>query len=129
MKSKEFKSVEEALEIFEKSAVLYSNALTKGNSRTANKNFDICINCVLYLHEHGQIKKLHPLLKHEDPGVRLKSACILLPFYRQESENVLSEIANGNYYPLTSFNAEMTLVQWKKGNLISPWEWDSQKIC
>ena len=81
MENKEFKSIDEAIAKFEESAKKIEIALSKGDARTANKNYDRIRRCTLYLHEHGQIEKLHPLLKHEDPSVRLESAYILLPFY------------------------------------------------
>ena len=74
-------------------------------------------------YDHHIHHDLHYLLKvylnDVDVRVRESTAFALLNYFPVECEKVLSEIANGEY-GIISFNAEITLSEWRKGHLIFP---------
>lgn len=59
-------------------------------------------------------KVMMPLLEHRDPQVRLSAACLLLRFDVESAVPVLQALTKIMHQEI-SFNAEMTLRQWEKG--------------
>lgn len=123
---KKIQSVEEAVQLFEESSIIQSHAQDVGDSKTYNKHYPRKMGCIMYLHEHQQLKALYKLLSHENAHVRQSAAFALLPKYTKECEKVLAEIADGNY-GIESFDAKMTLQMWLSGELVIPYQQESKR--
>ena len=113
---KTIENVEEALRLFEENSIKQAQTLEIGNYKLGNKCFDNIMKCLSCLYKQGKLDLLEPFLSHENAGVRETAAYAYLSVCPQKGEDVLSEIANGNYGFL-SINAEMTLKEWKEGRL------------
>lgn len=118
---KRIDNVEEALKLFEENTIKQAQTFETGNFKVGNKCFDNQIRCLSYLHKQGKIEMLEPFLSHENPGVRESAAYAFLSIHPQRAEEVLSEIATGNY-GFHSINAEMLLKEWNDGNLVFLYE-------
>jgi hypothetical protein len=109
-------SQEEALKLFEENSIKQAQTLETGNFKLGNECFDNKIKCLSYLYKTNGMGMLEQLLSHENVGVRESASYAYLSVCPQKGEEVLSEIANGNY-GIHSFNAEMILKEWKKREL------------
>lgn len=90
-------------------------ALEQGNARIANKYYNEIYDIVEVMRKDNKMECLKPLLEYDDDSVKLLTAFYLLPIYTDESESVLEELSqNGGEL---SFEAGLTLSEWKKGNL------------
>lgn len=109
------KDIETALDIFESSAVKEVEATDIGDFKTVNKCYSKIAKSVTFLKENNALDKLEHFLISPSVGVRLWSACYLLPVKETKAIKVLEEIAKctGIY----SLNAETTISEWRKGNL------------
>lgn len=103
------------LNAFEQAASKFSEATIEGNARVANRNFDKIEKIVSYLKENDSLDELRMFLKHDVIGVRMLAASYLLSKYEKEASYVLEEISNGK--GMIPFIVEMTLKEWRKGNL------------
>lgn len=112
---KKIKNVKEALELFESAAMERSEALKMSNSKKANRNYDKMAIIVKYLRENKSLHELAVFYQHPDICLRSSAAAYLLPLYEEKSIDVLQEIAEMK--GIEGFNAEMTIKEWKKGNL------------
>ena len=108
-------SVEQALSLFEKYAIIRGNALNEGNSRIANKCYDKLRKITTYLKKEKQLSQLSTFYNHHNLHVRSVAAAYLLPIFEEKSIKVLKEIAKLHVFG--SFDAEMTIKEWKNGNL------------
>ena len=113
---KTIKSQEEALRLFEENSIKQAQTLETGNYKLGNRCFDNKIKCLSYLYKTNGMGMLEQLLSHENVGVRESASYAYLSVCPKKGEEVLSEIANGSY-GIHSFNAEMILKEWKKGEL------------
>ncbi len=113
---KTIKSVEEAISLFEENSIKQAQTMETGDYKVGNLCFDNKIKCLSYLYEHEKLELLENYLSHENVGVRETAAYAYLSICPQKGEEVLSEIANGDY-GFHSINAEMTLKEWKGGRL------------
>lgn len=104
-----------ALEIFEEAATSHSNAIETGDYKVANKSYDRIIVAAAFLKQEGKIRLVSKFLNHASSGVRSWAAAYLLPIQEQDAIRVLESVAKGK--GLLSFEAEMTLSEWRKGNL------------
>ena len=116
-------NVDEALQLFEEQTTLGGLAQDKSDFKLFNKYQDKTNKCIVFLYHQQQLKALFKYLSHNNPYVRLMAAYALLPFYEEESKEVLCEISMGNC-GLTSLSAEMILKQWADGKLKFPYQAD-----
>jgi hypothetical protein len=84
------------------------------NSKIANTAYANIVKAYEHIKSQNGFEKMKVLLEHKNTSVRSWSARYLLNTYEKESLKVLEEIAKGNLF---AFAAEMTIVEWKKGNL------------
>lgn len=98
-------------------AIEQGKALEIGDSKTVNKFYDKIIKTIKKLKELGPeaILKLEPYLNEENDHVAVCVAYDLLPYKTAEAEATLLRISQKG--GLVSFDAEMTLKEWRKGNL------------
>lgn len=113
---KTINSIEEAIRLFEENSVKQAKTMETGDYKVGNLCFDNKIKCLSYLYEHGKLELLEKYLSHENVGVRETAAYAFLSFCPQKGEEILSEIANGDY-GFHTITAEMTLKEWKDGKL------------
>lgn len=118
---KTISSIEEAIRLFEENSVKQAQTMETGDYKVGNQCFDNKIKCLSYLYEHGKLELLENYLSHENVGVRETAAYAYLSFCPQKGEEVLSEIANGDY-GFHTITAEMTLKEWKDGKLRQGWQ-------
>ena len=111
------KDIVAAKALFVEAAIKHAEATKEADYKTGNKNFLKKIAAVSYLKEHNSIHELLQYLNHNDVGVRLAAATYLLPQYEEKGIKVLEEIAKIAGPP--SFDAKMTLREWRNGNLKS----------
>lgn len=109
------KNIDEALSLFEKAAIEQGEAIKLGKHKKANRNYDKMKNVVIYLRNNESLNRLSIFYVHPNVSVRTWAASYLLPLYEKESIRVLKEIVKMNI--LGSLDAEMTIKEWKKGNL------------
>ena len=89
--------------------------LQNGDSRKGNQCYDKLVEISIDLREQGKLIELESLLGDPDDGTKFEAASILLTIDNKKAEEVLGEIAKKN--GSIAFTAEMTLQQWKLGNI------------
>lgn len=107
-------NLKEALKFFEDAAIKRGEAIREGHSKIANRNYDKMTDIAKYLRANNSLHELSIFYIHPDIALRL-SAAYLLPVYEKESIKVLKEVAKMD--GIESLNAEMTIKEWKNGNL------------
>ena len=107
-------SLEQALELYEKNSEWHGIGSNEGNRNMCNLAYSNLRTCYYYLKERNMVNLLEILLQHEDCSVRLWSAYALLPVTK-EAKEVIEKISKKN--TIIGFDAEMTLIEWKKGRL------------
>lgn len=115
MEAIKIENVEEALKLFEDAAIKQSDASNNGKSKIANRNYDKIVSSISYLKNNDSLKELTRFYEHSNVFVRIWAASYLLPLYERKSLKILKEIADRNV--LGSLEAEMTIKEWKNGNL------------
>lgn len=92
-------------------------ALETGNARVANRYYDKIADIIDKLKEENtkELMKLKPLLEHEEVSVRFTTAFYLLQIIPEDAERILEDISQTRNR--SSFEAEMTLREWRKGNI------------
>ncbi|RVT98131.1 hypothetical protein EOD41_17320 [Mucilaginibacter limnophilus] len=108
-------TIEETIKLFSLEAEKKAQANEVGDSKTANKSYDKTIKAVKVLKSNGSISSLLPLLNDNRLAVRMTAAIFLLSKYENISLPVLEAIASSE--GILAFTAEMTITEWKKGNL------------
>lgn len=116
-KGEYMKNIDDMIEEYIQLTISRGEALEEGNSKKANKQFDKIrkIEKELKLDSDLYVKYFEPLLEHENDYVKVNAAYSLLPLTTKKSEKVLAELSKKR--GLMAFEAEMTLQEWKKGNL------------
>ena len=101
-------------------AINHGEATNKGDHKKANKCYEKLIEAYLQIRNSGEnwIDEFIELLLHENDSVKCWSATHLLKYREQEAIKTLKELNTGK--GITSFDAEMVLEEWKKGNLKLP---------
>lgn len=112
---KKIDNIQQALDLFEKYSISQGKALDVGNSRVANYNYDRIEDVVRYLREKKELSRLSVFYTHSNAYVKLGAAAYLLPVFEKESLKVMKEIVKTK--GILSLDAEMTIKEWKKGNL------------
>jgi len=109
------KDIQTALEIFEDACIKHSDASEQGDYKTGNKYHSKIISAIAFLKSKNAISNLKGYLSSPFDGVRLWAACYWLPVNEQEGIKVLEEIIKSP--GINSLTAEITLSEWRKGNL------------
>lgn len=113
---KKINTIEEALSVFENNAILYSEATETGEYKVVNKSHDTIRKCINFIREQNKMDLLLNFLDHENSSVRLWAAYALLPIYTKKCEKTLKDIRKKDK-GIIGGDAELTLKEWKKGNL------------
>ena len=112
---KAIKDLSAAITLFKEAAAKQAQGTEIGNSKMANRNYDILINIINYLKQNDSLDKLLELLEDQNVGVRIWAAAYLLPIHEKEATMVLKEIEKGS--DIHSLDAETTLSEWRRGNI------------
>ena len=115
METMKIENVDEALCLFEEAAIKQEEAVRSGKSKIANRNYDKIKSIVIFLKNNKSLGRLAAYYVHPNLSVRAWAASYLLPLYEKESIRVLKEIVNMKTFG--SLDAEMTIKEWKNGNL------------
>lgn len=107
--------IETALQMFEEASIIQVQSSENGDYKTGNKNYDKIVNAVSFLKKNNSIDSISYYLDHKSIEVRLWAACYFLPIDEKKAINVLKEITKQQGIIATT--AEITLTEWKKGNL------------
>lgn len=101
-------------------AIAHRDASATGDYRTANREHEVLARTYRELRSLGNRGEtaLESLLRHQDARVRAWAAAHALEFAPDLAEPVLQELVNTG--GLLGFGAEMTLSEWRKGNLRFP---------
>ena len=89
---KPLNNISSALNLFIESAKEHTLATEEGNYRKGNKNYYLIVEAISYLRNNNSLTELKPLLNNSYIGVRLWTACYLLPVF--EKEQIYSKIPN-----------------------------------
>lgn len=107
--------LEKVLGDFENSAKLHGECTENGDYKTGNKSYKSLISSIDFLKDNNLLVKLIPFLNSPYLGVQLWASTFLLKVEEKLAVEKLEEIeCASNAY---SFTAEMTLKEWRKGNL------------
>ncbi|WP_024293808.1 DUF2019 domain-containing protein [Lacrimispora indolis] len=87
-----------------------------GDSKNGNKQYKVINSIYLLLKKEKRLNELLELLNHDDPYVRSWAAGYTLQISPVNAEKTLEELSNIKGRPV-AFNSEMTLREWRKGNL------------
>ncbi len=108
--------IEVAIQQFTKAAEIHAKSTEIGDYKTGNKNYDFIVNSIKELKNLNAIDALLPYLNdNQNVGVRLWAARYLLKKCECKAIQVLKEVMQKG--DIHSFDAEMTLEEWNKGNL------------
>lgn len=107
--------IKKALDLFEKACIKHSEATEQGDHTTGNKYYITITKMAAFLKSENAISDLNDFLSSPFVGVRLWAASYWLAVNEQQGIKVLEEIINSS--GIHSLTAEMTLKEWKKGNL------------
>ena len=107
--------VSQELHNFIEACIRKGEAEEVGDSRKGNKQYKTIHSVYLRLKDNNLLSELLPLLDHENAYVRLWAAAYTLQVSQPTAESTLKSLANlkGNI----GFVAEMTLREWKNGNI------------
>lgn len=102
----------------EESAIVWGNALREGKHRTANKHNSAITKIAKKFKKDKNLgaSVLIPLLKHPEPSVRLLASVhsLELGIQVQESESILTKIADDPSIKIIRLMAQINLSEWKK---------------
>lgn len=110
----------ELLDIYVEAAITHGQSTLSGDKGANHKAYDVITGVYCELRKRGDqsISALLSLLDHEDRSVGTWAASHVLEFAPEQGELALERIAKTG--GLLAFNAEMTLSEWRKGNLKFP---------
>lgn len=93
-----------------------------GDSKNGNKQGKIIISICIQLKNENRLHELLSLLDHEHPQVRFRAAERTLLSFPDRAERVLEELSilHGIQFGQIGFVSQITLQEWKKGNLKFP---------
>ena len=123
MKSVELENMdtESLVRDYREAAALQWTNIFRGKSKAAHKHSEKVMRIYSELRRRGDDARqaLLPLLKDEDPGVRLWAAAHALQFAPNDAEPVLVDLVERPQGP-TATIARYTLQQWRDGTLYFP---------
>lgn len=93
---RKIKDIETALAVFEEASIKQTEATEEGDYKTGNKCYNEITKAVEFIKNEGAVENLRQFLSHTSIGVRMWSACYLLPVDEKEGEKVLKEIAKSS---------------------------------
>lgn len=108
-------TTENVFKRLEEVSILYNLSNLEGNYKVGNKCYHEIIKIVKFIKKNNLLDRFKNYLSSNEIGVRIVVATFLLPYYEDESLQILKNISNGN--GIIATNAEIIISEWKKGNL------------
>lgn len=108
-------TLDDALSVFEQSAIEHGEATKEGNFKVGNKAYDRMIKAVSFIRANGSNTDLLPFLEHTDINTRISAAAFIIHDHQQQAVSVLEEVRNRN--DIFAHTANLVLSQWKAGRL------------
>lgn len=101
-----------------------------GDSKNGNRQGKIIISISILLKKENRLHELLDLLDHEHPQVRFRAAEKLLYIAPSRAEKTLEELSRLKRGQLgaVAFVSQITLQEWRKGNLKFPTEETLKRI-
>lgn len=101
-----------------------------GDSKNSNKQWKNIISICIQLKNENRLNELLVLLDHEHPQVRFRAAEKTLLSFPAKAERVLVELSTlrGLQFGQIGFVSQITLEEWRKGNLKLPNEETLKRI-
>jgi len=122
MKKHEINKAElvDLIKAYSEAAKIQGQATENGDYKTGNKASDLIAAIYSELRNRGieAQRALLPLLKNDDPGVKLWAASHALDFSPIDGESVLESLISVGYF--LGLCAKTTLDEWRKGRLRFP---------
>lgn len=110
------KNLEEALICFKENAIIHGECTQNGDYKRGNKSHKNIINAIKYISAEHKYEIIEPLLEDNNLSVRIWAAYALLHVNTPKAVKALKEIVKTDS-GIMGFNAEMTLDEFKKGNI------------
>lgn len=107
--------IEQVIEKFIYSSIMYGEAIKSANSRKANKYSKIVRTIRKELIINGKVQLLLPYLKHDNDYVKLSVASGLVFIQPEESIKILENLKRKG--GLLGFEASMFIEEYRKGNI------------
>jgi hypothetical protein len=106
-------------------AISHGESTLSGDFKNGNKAYRKMEKIVEAIRNSDEMirKQFYILMYHENDNVKTWTASYLLGTYENEALEALTKIAR-NSKNIFSFNAEMTIKEWKLGNLKSIENWN-----
>lgn len=112
----EYKNLAEAFEIFKKNAIEHGKCTMFGDYKRGNKCYKNIMDAIKYIATKEEYGGFKPMLEDADPSLRIWAAYALLHVDTKDAVKTLKMIIK-NEDGVMAFNAEMTLEEFKKGNI------------
>ncbi len=111
------KEIEELIDEYKLNAAKHGDTIKEGNYKVGNKCYDKLMIALNRIKEYGDEgnEALLSLTDDENDSVRCWSACHSLKYNEEKAVKTLEEIQKQK--GIISLSAEMTLSEWRKGNL------------
>ena len=110
------KTIDEAIALFKQHAIIQCESTENGNYKLGNKSYDKIIRCISFIEKNNKLEMLFSFLDDENMYIRYWAACALLHTKEKEAIKVLKAIKRSKS-GLISLNSEMTISEFKKGNI------------
>lgn len=116
LRMKEYKDLTEAFDTFKKNAIEHGQCTMTGDYKRGNKCYKNIMNAIKYIKTHKKNDGFKTMLEDSNTSLRIWAAYALLHIDTKDAIKTLKAIAkNGDN--IMAFNAEMTLEEFKKGNI------------
>ena len=111
-------TVDDLKNLYVNAAMSHAVNVADGNYKEANKQYDLLASVFREIRLRGKEAEdmLLGLLRHNEDAVKGWAASHALRFAPNDAEAVLVKLSESGKMPW-SFDAEMTLKEWRKGNL------------
>lgn len=113
---KEYKDLTEAFSMFKKNAIEHGQHTMSGDYKLCNKCYKNIMNAVKYIASKGKYDGYKPMLEDANPSLRIWTAFALLHVDTKNAVKALKKVIKEDD-GIMSFDAKMTLKEFKKGNL------------
>ncbi len=112
----QYKDLEEAFEIFKKNAIEHGKCTMSGDYKRGNKCYKNIMDAIKYIAEKEEYGGFKTMLEDADSSLLIWAAYALLHVDTKDAVKTLKKVIK-NEDGVMAFNAEITLEEFKKGNI------------
>lgn len=113
---KEYKDLTEAFDTFKKNAIEHGQCTMSGDYKRGNKCYKKIMNAIKYIKTQEKFDGFKIMLEDSNTSLRIWAAYALLHVDTKDAVKTLKAIAKSKE-GIMAFNAEMTLEEFKNGNI------------